>query len=142
MEGRYLMETTAQSLCDAEPHQGDLYSEACPCREILDLIASRWSALIIGKLELEPHRFGQLRRAIPGITQKMLTQTLRRLESNGLVDRTVIPARPPQVEYALTDLGHSAAIPLGAVRSWSEENLGAVREAQRRFEEREAALAG
>ncbi len=133
------METSQSSAsCGTNPQHGDLYSAACPCREILDLIASKWSALIIGKLESEPHRFGRLRRAIPGITQKMLTQTLRRLEGDGLVTRTVIPARPPQVEYALTDLGRSAAEPLSAVRAWSEANLGAIRAARQRFMEREA----
>lgn len=135
------METTPNpTTCGPSPHLGDLYSESCPCREILDLIASKWSALIIGRLEIEPHRFGRLRRSIPGITQKMLTQTLRRLESVGLVSRTVLPTRPPQVEYALTDLGRSAAVPLGAVRDWSEKNLGAVQAAKQLFEERQESL--
>ena len=98
------METMSTSPDDC----GDLYLAECPCRDILDLVASKWSTLIIGVLEAEPHRFGQLRRAIPGITQKMLTQTLRRLEQDGLVHREVlVEMRPPQVEYSLTELGES-----------------------------------
>ena len=128
--------------CDAtETHVGDLYSATCPCRDILDLVASKWSALIIGRLEVEPLRFGQLRRAIPGVTQKMLTQTLRRLEVDGLVHREVIPARPPQVEYSLTDLGASIADPLAVVRRWSEQHLGDIQNARRAFAEREVSLA-
>lgn len=119
-----------------EPNIGDLYTAACPCRDILDLVASKWSTLIIGKLEDGPLRFGQLRRAIPGITQKMLTQTLRRLEQDGLVNRDVLAQmRPPQVEYSLTELGHSITEPLAAIRDWSEQHLGDVRAARQRFEE-------
>ncbi|MEM9745804.1 MAG: helix-turn-helix domain-containing protein [Actinomycetota bacterium] len=115
---------------------GDLYSAECPCRDILDLVASKWSALIIGKLEEGPHRFGQLRRAIPGITQKMLTQTLRRLEQDGLVHREVlVRMRPPQVEYSLTDLGLTVTEPLAAMRDWTEAHLSDVQAARVRFAE-------
>lgn len=125
---------------DDGPETGDLYSAACPCRDILDLVASKWSTLIIGKLEDGPHRFGQLRRAVPGITQKMLTQTLRRLEQDGLVHREVlVQMRPPQVEYSLTELGQSITEPLAAIRDWSECHLPDVRAARQRFEERQPA---
>lgn len=118
---------------------GDLYSESCPCRSILDLVASKWSTLIIGRLEARPYRFGELRRAVPGITQKMLTQTLRRLERDGLVDRRVLAdMRPPQVEYSLTELGHSAAEPLAAIAKWSEDHLPDVRSARLRFDKHTA----
>ncbi|BAN00897.1 winged helix-turn-helix transcriptional regulator [Ilumatobacter coccineus] len=124
--------------CDDPEHFGDLYSAECPCRDILDLVASKWSALIIGRLEERVHRFGELRRAIPGITQKMLTQTLRRLEQDGLVERTVLAQkRPPQVEYSLTDLGRTVTEPLAAMRDWTEQHLPDVRAARRRFEELE-----
>lgn len=126
--------------CGADDHLGDLYSADCPCREILDLVASKWSALIIGRLEESPHRFGQLRRAIPGITQKMLTQTLRRLEQAGLVHREVhVEMRPPQVEYSLTELGQSATEPLAAIRNWSEQHLPDVRAARQAFERLQSA---
>lgn len=135
------METTGQQhVCDDETHLGDIYSAECPCRDILDLVASKWSTLIIGKLEDQPHRFGQLKRAVPGITQKMLTQTLRRLEQDGLVHREVhAQMRPPQVEYSLTDLGRSVTTPLAAIRDWSEQHLPDVRSARRRFEQLQGA---
>lgn len=133
------METTVpHASCDDAGHRGDLYSAECPCRDILDLVASKWSALIIGKLEEKPYRFGELRRAIPGITQKMLTQTLRGLEHDGLVARTVLAhKRPPQVEYSLTGLGHTVTEPLGAMREWTEQHLPDVRAARLRFDELE-----
>lgn len=118
------------------PEFGDLYSAGCPCRDILDLVASKWATLIIGRLNDDTHRFGQLRRAIPGITQKMLTQTLRRLEQDGLVRREVlVEMRPPQVEYSLTDLGRTITEPLAAIRDWTERHLGDVEAARLRFEE-------
>lgn len=127
------METTLSH--EHEPTVGDLYSDACPCREILNLVASKWATLIIGKLEEGPLRFGQLRRAISGITQKMLTQTLRRLEQDGLVHREVLAhMRPPQVEYSLTELGQSVTEPLAAIRDWSEQHLPDVQAARRNFE--------
>ncbi|ANH38471.1 putative HTH-type transcriptional regulator YybR [Nocardioides dokdonensis FR1436] len=131
------METThPHTACDDASHRGDLYSAECPCRDILDLVASKWSALIIGRLEERAHRFGELRRAVPGITQKMLTQTLRGLEHDGLVDRTVLAhKRPPQVEYSLTDLGHTVTEPLAAMREWTERHLPDVRAARLRFDE-------
>ncbi len=135
------METTLeQDRHLPDDHLGDIYSAECPCRGILDLVASKWSTLIIGKLGEAPHRFGQLRRAVPGITQKMLTQTLRRLEQDGLVHREVhVQMRPPQVEYSLTDLGRSVTTPLAAMREWSEQHLPDVRSARRRFEALEPA---
>lgn len=120
--------------------RGDAYCAGCACRDILDLIGSKWSVLIIGRLQQRTMRFGQLRRAIPGITQKMLTETLRRLEQDGLVNRRVIgSARPPQVEYSLTPLGRTIIEPLEAIRLWSEENLPKVRAARHEYEQREAA---
>lgn len=132
------METTTMANPSVDDGFGHIYEAACPCRDILDLVASKWSTLIIGRLEEEPHRFGQLRRAIPGITQKMLTQTLRKLEQDGLVHREVhVQMRPPQVEYSLTELGQSVTEPLGAIRDWAEQHLPDVRSARSRFEELE-----
>ena len=119
---------------------GDLYSIDCPCRDILDLIGSKWSVLVIGRLEEQPFRFGELRRAVPGITQKMLTQTLRRLEEDGMVHRTVLAEmRPPRVEYSLTDLGQSITEPLHAIRDWTEQHLPDVRIAREAFMARTSA---
>lgn len=101
----------------------DVYAAQCPCRAMLDLLANKWSALAIGALEEGPRRFGALQRSLQGVSSKVLTQTLRRLEGAGLVDRTVYPAVPLHVEYALTALGRSAAVPLGLLRGWVEEHI-------------------
>ncbi|WP_202817623.1 winged helix-turn-helix transcriptional regulator [Kribbella sp. ALI-6-A] len=101
----------------------DVYAAQCPCRAMLDLLANKWSALAIGALEDGPRRFGQLQRHLQGVSPKVLTQTLRRLEDFGFVDRTVYPAVPLHVEYSLTELGHSAAVPLKMLRTWVEDNI-------------------
>ncbi|MFJ6671371.1 winged helix-turn-helix transcriptional regulator [Actinosynnema sp. NPDC091369] len=106
----------------------DVYAAQCPCRAMLDLLANKWSALAIGALEDGPRRFGELQRHLQGVSPKVLTQTLRRLEEFGLVDRTVFPEVPLHVEYSLTELGHSAAVPLRMLRVWVEDNIdGAAR---------------
>ncbi len=104
----------------------DVYLRNCPCRGVLDLLANKWTALAIGALEDGPRRFGELRRRLEGVSQKMLTQTLRDLERDGLLTRTVYPVVPLRVDYELTDLGHSVAEPLAAIRRWSEVNIGRV----------------
>ncbi|QUQ67074.1 winged helix-turn-helix transcriptional regulator [Kutzneria sp. CA-103260] len=108
----------------------DVYAAQCPCRAMLDLLANKWSALAIGALEDGPLRFGELQRCLQGISPKVLTQTLRRLEESDLVVRTVYPAVPLHVEYALTRLGLSAAVPLGLLRTWVEVNIDSVPAAQ------------
>lgn len=123
------METT----CDAVR---DVYAQDCPCREVLNLVANKWSALVIGALENGPMRFGALRRRINGVTQKMLSQTLRSLERNGLVERSVFPTTPPAVEYALMSLGSSVAKPLAAIREWSEGHLDEIEAARRDYDTR------
>ncbi len=132
MTSRY-PEETAMSKAAADD-TGDLYSMDCPCRDVLDLIGSKWSVLVIGRLEEGPYRFGELRRAVPGITQKMLTQTLRRLEEDGMVNRQVLAEmRPPRVEYSLTELGQTITEPLEAIRTWTEQHLPDVRLARDQF---------
>ena len=107
----------------SDPHIGDVYSATCPCRPMLDLLADKWSALILGALEDGPMRFGQIRLRLEGISPKVLTAALRRLESHDLLTRTVIPAVPLHVEYELTGLGRDACVPLAALRNWVEQNL-------------------
>lgn len=102
--------------------RNDVYAAMCPCRDMLDLVAQRWTALAIGAMEDGPRRFGQLRTRLEGVSPKVLTQTLRRLEDRGLVSRTVYPEVPARLDYALTDLGRSAAVPLRALRDWVEAN--------------------
>jgi DNA-binding HxlR family transcriptional regulator len=105
---------------------------------LLDRIADKWTTLIIGVLtEFEtPVRFTELRRAIGGISQKMLTQTLRDLERDGLVVRVAFPVIPPRVEYSLTPLGLTLKEPLGALSLWTERHSAEVREAQAAFDAR------
>ena len=132
MAGTYPEVTTAARAPEADV--GNLYLDGCPCREVLDLIGSRWSVLVIGQLESSSARFGELGRAVPGISQKMLTRTLRRLEEDGLIHREVLAhMRPPRVEYSLTDLGHTITEPLAAIRDWTEQHLPDVRRARTRF---------
>lgn len=101
----------------------DVYRALCPCRDVLDLIANKWSTLAIGALEEGPLRFGELQRRLAGVTPKVLSTTLKRLESNALVTRTVIPDVPLHVVYELSELGHSLSIPLRAIREWTEIHL-------------------
>lgn len=95
-------EPLPEPLPESQPSAPDLFNKRCPSRPILDLVADKWTALVMFELSTGTRRHGELRRRIGGISQKMLTQTLRELERYGLVNRTVIPTSPPTVEYALT----------------------------------------
>jgi DNA-binding HxlR family transcriptional regulator len=108
----------------------DPYDANCATRRILDRIGDRWTVLIIGALGDGDARFSELRRRIDGISQKMLTQTLRGLERDGLVSRTVYPEVPVRVEYSLTDAGRTLLKPLGALRDWAIEHLGDISTSQ------------
>ena len=107
----------------AECGPRDVYAANCPCRSVLDLLADKWSALALGALQDGPCRFGALRIRLEGISPKVLTAVLRRLEGHGLVDRTVYPAVPLHVEYSLTPLGRDACGPLAMLRDWVEDNI-------------------
>ncbi|MCQ6551629.1 helix-turn-helix transcriptional regulator [Streptomyces sp. C10-9-1] len=100
-----------------------VYAAACPCRDMLDLLANKWSALALGAMEEGTQRFGALRSRLQGVSPKVLTQTLRRLEEHGLVHREVFAEVPLRVEYSLTPLGRDACAPLAHLRSWVEENI-------------------
>jgi len=116
----------------------DAFSGNCPVRELLDRIADKWTTLIIGILGRGEGavRFGELRRSVTGISQKMLTQTLRDLERDGLVTRTLYPEIPPRVEYSLTPLGRTLDEPLSALARWAERHMPEVRSAQVDFDRR------
>lgn len=109
---------------------GNPYDADCPTRRILDRVGDRWTVLIIGALGDGDARFSELRRRIEGISQKMLTQTLRGLERDGLVTRTVYPEVPARVEYALTNAGRTLLEPLTALQEWAIEHLGDVSASQ------------
>jgi len=119
----------------------DVLDAECPSRQVLDRIADKWTALVIRVLAEGTHRFGQLQRRVGGISQKMLTQTLRDLERDGLVERTVHPVVPPHVEYRLTPLGRSLRQPLDAICAWAEAHLGQMLAARARSDRRRAAAA-
>ena len=109
----------------------DPFVRDCPSRRLLDRIGDRWTVLLISALEDGPRRFSELLRTVDGISQKMLTQTLRSLEADGLVLRTAHPEIPPRVEYELTALGRSLLEPLGALIDWASAHMGEVSEARR-----------
>lgn len=106
----------------------------CPIREVLDRLGDAWSVLVILRLGDGPQRFNALKRQVGAISQRMLTVTLRSLERDGLVSRTVHPTVPPQVEYALTDLGHSLAVPIGGLADWAVGNRDRISAHRRRFD--------
>jgi DNA-binding HxlR family transcriptional regulator len=113
---------------------GDVYNGDCPTRQILDRIGDKWTALVIGLLENGPLRFSELQRRIVGISQKMLTQTLRNLERDGLVIRTLYPEVPPRVEYHLTPLGSTLSAHIASIRHWAETHIAEVTAAQMSYD--------
>lgn len=101
----------------------NVFSAKCRSQEVLDLIADKWTALIIYALAQGTKRYSELQREIGGVSQKMLTQTLRSLERDGLVERQVYAVVPPKVEYSLTPLGRTLIEPLRAICKWAEQHL-------------------
>ena len=114
---------------------GDPYQQGCPTRRILDRIGDRWTVLVVGALGDDTERFSELKRRIEGISQKMLTQTLREMERDGLVTRTMYAQVPVRVDYRLTDAGLSLRGPLKALEEWSIEHLGSITTAQRSYDQ-------
>jgi DNA-binding HxlR family transcriptional regulator len=110
------------------------YSSDCPTRMVLDRVADKWAVLVLGLLMAGPVRFNQLRRIIEGISQKMLSQTLKSLERDGLVSRRAIATVPVTVEYAVTPLGKTLAVPVDALRIWAETHMDEVVASQQRYD--------
>ena len=107
------------------------------CRTIstlLSRIGDKWTVLVVQTLSEGPRRFNELRREIPAVSQRMLTLTLRNLERDGLVNRTVTPTIPPRVDYELTGLGESLLNPINALAGWAMDNVAAIHDAQARFD--------
>ena len=122
------METTEASVTP------DAYLKGCASRTVLEVIANKWTHLVVCALRDGPMRFGELRRRLDGVTQKTLTQTLRALERNGLATRTLFPTIPPRVDYELTDLGRNVAGLLDAILLWSEHHSADITAARERYD--------
>ena len=114
----------------------DPYRAKCPTRIVLDRIADKWTVLVLGLLSQNPLRFNQLRREIEGLTQKMLSQTLKALERDGLVARKVTPSVPIKVEYSITPLGRTLSATVDGLRLWAQAHIGDVIKAQTRYDAR------
>lgn len=115
-------------------------SEQCvAAREVLNRVGDKWSMLVIALLGEGPRRFSELKRSIEGISQRMLTLTLRSLERDGLVTRTVFPTVPPRVDYALTPMGGTLRGPVGVLVAWAQENRQAIQDARDRFDAQDEA---
>jgi DNA-binding HxlR family transcriptional regulator len=117
------------------------YAASCPTRQILDRVGDKWAVLILLLVRDEPMRFNALRRAIEGISQKMLSQLLKSLERDGLIKRRVIATVPVTVEYSITPLGTTLSKAVDPLRDWAESNLKEVLNAQRRYDAQRNAMA-
>lgn len=115
-------------------------AKLCPIRTVLDQIGDKWSLLAITELQQGTRRFSELGRAIPDISQRMLTYTLRKLERDGLVSRKVTASIPPRVDYSLTELGRSLSKPLSAIARWAEEKRLDILAAREKYEKKTARL--
>lgn len=118
----------------ARPDRGDAFDPNCPTRVVLDRIGDKWTALVVGALSTGVLRFTELRTAVGGVAPKVLTQTLRALERDGLVTRTVHAQVPPRVDYELTDLGRSLEEPLAMLTDWAEVHVAQILAARERTE--------
>ena len=115
-------------------HKG-MSHDACPAvREVLNRVGDKWSVQIVGMLQDGPKRFSELRRSVEGISQRMLTLTLRGLERDGLITRTMFPTIPPRVDYALTPLGRDLLQPVSALGEWATRNQAKIARAREKFD--------
>lgn len=127
------METNTTADTNSAP-LWNVYEAACPTRLVLNRITDKWTVLVVHALAQGTKRFSTLQREIGGVSQKMLTQTLRGLERDGLVTRTIYPTVPPKVEYTLTPLGHTLVGLVDAISVWSETHIEAVLQAQKKYD--------
>jgi len=114
----------------------DVLNPRCPTQQVLDRIASKWTMLVVLALSEQPRHYAELQRRVQGVTKKMLTQTLRALERDGLVERRVHRTVPVQTEYELSPLGRSLADAVSTIRTWAYDNMEDVAGARRRFDDR------
>jgi len=115
------------------PYKPNALDQNCAARQTLDLIADKWTVLLIYALADGTKRYNELSKMIGGVTPKMLTQTLRRMETSGIIYRTVYPVSPPKVEYSLTPLGQTLIVPLTALCRWSEDHANEVETIQQNY---------
>jgi DNA-binding HxlR family transcriptional regulator len=113
----------------------DAFLRACPTNQLLDRLSDKWVSLVVAALAAGPIRYSHLSRKIAGVSPKMLTQTLRSLERDGIVSRTVTPSVPVRVDYELTPLGRSLSGLLSAVKGWAEAHIEEVHEARELYDE-------
>ena len=113
----------------------EIFTLDCPTQQVLDIVSSKWSVIVLYCLTFGTKRYNQLQGKIEGISQKMLTQTLRNLERNGLVKRQVFPVVPPRVEYSLTDLGETLVDPLCLLADWGNTYIEEVKLARERYDD-------
>jgi DNA-binding HxlR family transcriptional regulator len=119
----------------------NVYAQHCPARLVLDRLADKWALLVLGSLSEGDLRFNQLARGIEGISQKVLSQTLKKLERDGLVARTVFATAPVTVEYSLTKLGHTLSETIEHLSHWAETNMATIVKAQKLYDTKLAAAA-
>jgi DNA-binding HxlR family transcriptional regulator len=122
--------------------RGDVFDSQCPARTVLDHVMGKWAVLVLVGLRAGPMRYSALRRAIGGVSEKMLAQTLRTLESDGFVHREVAPTTPPQVTYSLTEMGKEIAAHLAGLLDWIDTRLPEVLAARARSEARNSTPVG
>ncbi len=128
---------TSETVYGAIAERGLVFRSDCASRPILDQIADKWSMMTMAVLA-EPRRFNEIKRRLEGVTQRVLTQTLRRLERNGMVERRVLPTAPIGVEYSLTPLGESLREPFGRLYDWTVANAAEIQARQRDYDQRGA----
>ena len=126
--------TTAAQRREQARIEYDAFLKSCPTNQLLDRISDKWVSLVVSALASGPLRYSDLGRKIAGVSPKMLTQTLRSLERDGLLTRTVTPSVPVRVDYALTPLGQNLALLLTAVKDWAENHFDEVRDARERYD--------
>jgi DNA-binding HxlR family transcriptional regulator len=114
--------------------RGDAFDADCPTRVVLDRIGDKWTVLVVSALSSGTMRFTQLRTRVGSVAPKVLTQTLRALERDGVLTRTVYAQVPPRVEYQLTDLGHSLVTPIAAIQEWAESHVSHVLAARESYD--------
>lgn len=132
-----LIHTHSDVTAPARPADRQLFTGDCQrVSEVLARVGDKWSMLVVMTLGAGSCRFNELKRVVNGISQRMLTLTLRGLERDGMVKRTVFPTIPPRVEYELTELGHSLRVPLEALGNWAFAHIAAVERARAEFDAR------